>query len=141
MVADSSTDPSTAAPEVPLSGPPSPLELLDFQAHALAVQSWAGAGWTGAELDQVVPLPADATGTPSLADLLAAYSASALTPGGAFARALLAGQDLRDPATVRFPAVVMFLFASDLATDGGEGRTVRQPLAGRGRAPADGGGR
>ncbi len=120
VVADTSTDPATASPEVPLTGPASPVELLDFQAHALAVQAWGGAGWTGAELDSVVPLPSDApSGTPSLGQLLAGYAASAATPGGAFARALLAGQDLKDPATVRFPAVVLFLFASDLATDGG----------------------
>ena len=120
VVADTSTDPATATPEVPLTATASPVELLDFQAHALAVGAWGGAGWTGAELDGVAPLPADApAGTPSLAQLLAAYAASAGTPGGAFARALLAGQDLQDPATVRFPAVVLFLFASDLATDGG----------------------
>jgi hypothetical protein len=120
VVADASTDPATATPEVPLTATPSPVELLDFQAHALAVQAWGGTGWTGAELDSVAPLPSDApAGTPSLPQLLAAYAASAGTPGGAFARALLAGQDLQDPATVRFPAVVLFLFASDLATDGG----------------------
>lgn len=120
VVADTSTDPATATPEVALTVLPSPVELLDFQAHALAVQAWGGAGWTGSELDSVVRLPADApAGTPSMAQLLAAYAASAGTPGGAFARALLAGQDLKDPATVRFPGVVLFLFASDLASDGG----------------------
>ena len=128
VVADASTDPATATPEVPLTATASPVELLDFQAHALAVQAWGGAGWTGAELDGVAPLPSDApAGTPSLGQLLAVYAASADTPGGAFARALLAGQDLRDPAAVRFPAVVLFLFASDLATDGGR---VPAPSAG-----------
>ena len=110
-------------PEVPLAAPPSPVELLDFQAHALAVQTWGGAGWTGAELDGVAPLPSDApTGTPSMAQLLAGYAASADTPAGALARALLAGQDLKDPASVRFPGVVLFLMTSDLATDGGRVR-------------------
>ena len=104
MVADTSTDPATATPEVPLAGTPSPVELLDFQAHALAVQAWGGAGWTGAELDGVAPLPSDApAGTPSMAQLLAGYAASAATPGGAFARALLAGQDLTDPASGPLP--------------------------------------
>jgi hypothetical protein len=120
VVADTSTDPATATPEVQLTATARPVELLDFQAHALAVQAWGGAAWTGAELDGVAPIPSDApSGTPSLGQLLAAYAASADTPGGAFARALLAGQDLKDPAAVRFPAVVLFLFASDLATDGG----------------------
>ena len=120
VVADTSTDPATASPEVALGGLPSPIELLDFQAHALAVQAWAGATWSGAELDGLVPPPAGTPpGTPSMAQLVAGYAASAATAAGAFARALLAGQDLKDPATVRFPAVVLFLFASDLATDGG----------------------
>ncbi|MGH7735180.1 MAG: hypothetical protein ACREOE_16200, partial [Gemmatimonadales bacterium] len=80
VVPDTSTDPATAQPEVPLAGPASPVELLDFQAHDLAVQAWGGAAWTGAELDGVMPLPADApAGTPSLAQLLAGYAASAAT--------------------------------------------------------------
>ena len=118
VVADTSTDPATAAPEVALSGTQSPLELLDFQAHNLAVGAWAGAGWTGAELDQLVPLPAGSDGVPSLADLLAGYVASADTPGGAFSRALMAGQNLMDPLTARYPTVVMALFVSDLAVNG-----------------------
>ena len=118
VVADTSTDPATATPEVPLTGAASPFELLDFQAHALAVGAWAGAAWTGAELDTVVALPAD-TGAPSLAELMAAYAATADTPGGALARALLAGQDLTHPASVRFPGAVLVLFVSDVATNGG----------------------
>lgn len=118
VVPDDSSDPATARPEVALTGPPSPVELLDFQAHALAVGAWGGATWSGAELDTLVPLPAD-SGSPTLAELLDGYVGAADTPGGAFARALMAGQDLHDPATVRFPAVVLFLFVSDLATDGG----------------------
>ena len=118
VVADTSTDPASAVPEVSLTGALSPFELLDFQAHALAVGAWAGASWTGAELDTVVALPADA-GAPSLAELMAAYAATADTPGGALARALLAGQDLTHPADIRFPAVVLVLFVSDVATDGG----------------------
>ena len=125
VVADTSTDPAAATPEVALTGPASPVELLDFQAHALAVQAWGGAGWTGAELDSVVPLP-DGTGSPSLADLLDGYVGGVDTRGAAFARALMAGQDLHDPATVRFPAAVLFLMVSDVATDGG---TLAAPSA------------
>jgi hypothetical protein len=118
VVADTSTDPATALPEVPLTRAASPFELLDFQAHALAVGAWAGASWTGAALDTVVALPAG-TDSPSLAELMAAYAATADTPGGALARALLAGEDLTHPADVRFPAAVLVLFVSDVATDGG----------------------
>jgi hypothetical protein len=118
-VPDGSTDPAAAAPEAPLTAAASPLELLDFQTHALAVGAWAGATWSGAELDDVVPLPDGTPGIPSTSALLAAYVASADSPGGALSRALMAGQDLLAPATLHFPAVVLMLFVSDLATDGG----------------------
>ncbi|MGH2464394.1 MAG: hypothetical protein ACRDGI_02950, partial [Candidatus Limnocylindrales bacterium] len=45
------SDPKSLAPEVPLTAVGSPLELLDFQAHALAVGIWTGATWSGTELD------------------------------------------------------------------------------------------
>jgi hypothetical protein len=118
VVPDTSTDPATAAPEVPLSAAASPFELLDLQAHALAVGVWAGATWSGAELDSLIPVPAS-TGAPSTSQLLAAYVGSADTPGGRLSRAVMAGQDLHEPSTLRFPAVVLVLFVSDLATDGG----------------------
>ena len=118
VVADTSTDPATATPEVPLTATRSPVELLDFQAHALAVGAWSGTTFSGADLDSIVPVPPD-SGSPSLPELLAGYAATADTPGGAFTRALLAGQDLTHPEGVRFPAAVLFLFVSDIATDGG----------------------
>ena len=118
VVADTSTDPATASPEVALTGVSSPVELLDFQAHALAVGAWSGTAFSGADLDSIAPVPSD-SGSPSLSELLAGYAATADTPGGAFTRALLAGQDLTHPEAVRFPAAVLFLFVSDVATDGG----------------------
>jgi hypothetical protein len=119
VVADGSIDPASAVPEVPLTGAASPFELLDFQAHALAVGAWAGATWSGAELDSVVPVP-DSTGAPRTSELLAAYVGSADSPGGSLSRALMAGQDLLQPASLRFPAAVMVMFVSNLATDGGQ---------------------
>lgn len=118
VVADTSTDPATATPEVALTAGASPFELLDFQAHALAVGAWAGATWSGAELDAVVPVPAS-TGSPTTSELLAAYVGSVDSPGAALSRALMAGQDLLQPASLRFPAGVLVMFVSDLATDGG----------------------
>ena len=117
VVPDTSTNPDTAVPEVPLEAFASPVELLDLQAHALALGAWAGANWSGAELDDLVPIPAS-TGAPEVSQLLAAYVASADSPGGEFSRALMAGQDLLQPSSLRFPAAVLVLFASDLATDG-----------------------
>ena len=112
-------DPTSTAPESPITGVASPLKLLDMQAHALAVGAWAGSTFSGSELDGVVPLPDGETGMAPTSALLAGYVAAADSPGGALSRALMAGQDLLQPATLRFPAVVLVLFASDLATDGG----------------------
>ncbi len=112
-------DTSSATPEVTLTALASPFELLDFQAHALAVGVWTGASWAGAELDSVVPVPTDGTGMAPASALLAGYVGAVDSPGAALSRALMAGQDLLHPETLRFPAVVLVLFASDLATDGG----------------------
>jgi hypothetical protein len=123
-------DTASGTPEVGLGGTASPFRLLDFQAHALAVGAWAGDGLSGADLDTVIPLPAGQTGMPSTSDLLAAYVGSADSAGGSLSRALMAGQDLLHPATLRFPSVVLVLFASDLATDGGRLAPPTSPSAG-----------
>lgn len=119
-------DPSSATPEQPVTSPASPLRLLDFQVHALAVGDWTGSTFSGAELDAVLPMPPDVSGLPSTADVLAGYVAAADSPGGALSRALMAGQDLLSPTTLRFPGIVLVLFASDMATDGG---TLTAPSA------------
>ncbi len=113
------TDTTTTSPDAPVAGVASPFELLDFQAHALAVGVWAGATWSGAELDGVIPLPDGSKGLAPTSAVLAGYVAAVDSPGAALARALMAGQDLLSPSTLRFPGVVLVLFASDLATDGG----------------------
>jgi len=112
-------DTTSATPDVALTALASPFELLDFQAHALAVGAWTGATWSGAELDGVVPVPTYGTGLAPTSALLAGYVGAVDSPGAALSRALMAGQDLLHPATLRFPAVVLVLFASDVATDGG----------------------
>jgi hypothetical protein len=110
-------DASSAAPALALTGLASPFSLLSFQAHALAVGAWADSDFTGAELDTVVP--PDLTGVPTTSQLIAAYVATADSPGGNLSRALMAGQDLLAPARLHIPAIVLVLFASDVATDGG----------------------
>ncbi|MGH2512693.1 MAG: hypothetical protein ACRDGQ_08405, partial [Candidatus Limnocylindrales bacterium] len=112
-------DPTGAIPEVPLTAAASPMQLLDFQAHALAVGIWTGATWSGAELDSLMPIPAGSTDGAPASVLLASYVAAVDSPGAGVARAVMAGQDLLDPSTARFPAVVLVLFVSDLATAGG----------------------
>ena len=114
-------DPSSQAPEVAVSGTQSPLALLDFQTHALAVGAWADTTWSGAELDQVLPVPDGMSGVAPTSDVLAGYVAAVDTPGAQLARALMAGQNLLDPATVEFPGVVLVLFASDTASASASG--------------------
>lgn len=87
----------TAEPVARLGGVASPMRLLDWQAHALAVQAWAGATFTGQELDDAMALPAEMQdGRPLASQLLAGYVALVDSPGGATSRALMAGQDLLD---------------------------------------------
>jgi len=112
-------DPTGTVPAQAVNVPASPFRLLAFQAHALAVGVWAGSDFSGAELDTVLPIPTGSTGVPSTSELLAAYVATADSPGGNLSRAMMAGQDLLQPSSVQFPGVVLVLFASDIATDGG----------------------
>lgn len=116
---------ASVEPMVPLGSVASPLRLLDWQTHALAVQSWAGAAFRGHELDDAMTLPsAMQDGRPLASQSLAGYVASVDSPGAAMSRALMAGQDLLDTASLRIPALVLVFFVSDLATDGG---TVAAP--------------
>lgn len=112
--------PGDAAPIVPLAGSSSGLRLLDFQAHALAVDAWAGMGISGSELDQLLPIPETlrAASAPASA-FVAGYVAAVNSPGAALARALMTGQDLSHPADLHVPLLVLILFTADLATDGG----------------------
>ena len=130
-------DPSAARAELPVVGSASPIRLLDFQTHALAVGAWGRAAFTGAELDTVVPLPAGATGMPTTSELLAGYVAAADSPGGALARALMAGQNLLAPTALRFPAVVLVLFAADLAGHARRPADLESGAAWRRTAAAD----
>ena len=106
---------AAAGPDRPVTGRLSAFRLLAFQTHALAVGAWAGSAITGAELDLVLPRPPGPTGEPSTSQLLAAYVGAADTPGGALSRGLMSGQNLLVPTDLRFPTLVLVLFASDLA--------------------------
>ncbi len=112
-------DTTSTEPERPVTGAVSTFRLLDFQAHALAVGAWSGSSFGGDELDVTLPTPTDSTVMPTTSEVLAAYVAAADSPGASMARAMMAGQNLLSPSTLRFPAAVMVLFVSDLSTDGG----------------------
>jgi hypothetical protein len=123
-------EPLAASPELPVTGAVSPLRLLDFQVHALAVDAWAGSGLSGSELDALLPIPAEIHDqTAPAAAFLAAYVAAVDSHGAALARALMADQDLTQPQALHFPLIVLHLFVSDLATDGGQ-RTGAIPGSG-----------
>jgi hypothetical protein len=112
--------PAATGPIIPIAGVTSPMRVLDWQAHALAVQAWAGSAVSGRELDDALALPREMQdGRPLASQLLAGYVATVDSPGGATSRALMAGQDLLDTPNLRFPSLVMVFFLSDLATDGG----------------------
>ncbi|MEA2622292.1 MAG: hypothetical protein QOH61_1202 [Chloroflexota bacterium] len=122
--------PTDDSPELPVTGAASPLRLMDFQTHAVAVDAWAGNGLAGSELDVLLPIPAEVHDQSAPASaFVAGYVAAVDSPGAALARALMADQDLTRPQALRFPLIVLDLFASDLATDGGT-RTATMPGAG-----------
>lgn len=124
-------EPTAASAELALTGPTSPLQLLDFQAHALAVDAWAGHGLAGSELDTLLPIPNEIHDrTAPASAFLAGYVAAVDSPGAALARALMADQDLTRPEDLHFPLIVLHLFASDLATDGGQRPAATAPSVG-----------
>lgn len=121
-------DPSSSVSEVATQGPVSPLRLLEFEAHALAVDAWRGDGLTGAQIDSLLPIPAEIHDqTAPASAFLAAYVAAIDSPGAALGRELMAGQDLTRPDALHFPLIVLTLFSSDLATDGGRHPAARGP--------------
>ena len=101
------SDPSSLGPETPLTGAASPLALLDFEVHGLAVGVWTGASWSGAELDSLMPIPAGSTDAAPASVLLASYVAAVDSPGAALARAV--GNDLKSELSMLAYAVSIAL--------------------------------
>jgi hypothetical protein len=129
----------------PVDGPPSTMRLTIDQARAMAVEVRAGSGILAADLDAAIPVPED---LPAASEVIAAWVASADSPGGRLARALLAGQDVSEPADLLLPGLVLTLFVDDL-TERGSASGARvapspapgspvSPLAMAVRGPADG---
>lgn len=106
---------SSQRPLAAVTGTPSPLRFLDWQARSMALEAWAGSGTTGADLDAVVLVPDDA---PLASSFVAAWLATADTAAGRLGRALMAGQDVTDPATLVVPSLVLALMTADLTADG-----------------------
>lgn len=69
--------PAATAPILPMTGVASPMRVLDWQAHALAMQTWSGSSFSGQELDDAMALPEGMQeGRPLPSQLLAAYVAT-----------------------------------------------------------------
>lgn len=139
------------APIVEPMAPVSPLRLSESQARNAALGAWARSGLTGAQLDELAPIPEDQrTLVPPVSALVAAYVDVGKTPGAKFARAVMGTQSWDDVHAVVFPAVILDLFVSDILTKAGGGtasgasapKSVRltafdAPTATPGQAPSD----
>ena len=107
-------DPTAAEPVRPVAGVPAPLRFLRWQVRNMALELARFGGQVGSGLDDLIPPP---EGAPPPSLLLAGYVATAATPGGDLARAIMGDRDWREAATVTFPAMVLALCCADLARE------------------------
>lgn len=119
-------DEATGQPLRSVSGEPSPMRFLDWQARAMALEAWAGSGSLGSDLDAAIPTPDTA---PLTSSLIAAWLAAADTRAGRLGRALMAGQDVTDPTTLVVPGLVLTLMTADVLADGSPGQARRSDRA------------
>ena len=123
-------DTAATAPIIPVTGAMAPNRLLRWQAHNLAIEIRNRGGRDGAMWDVTIPVP---EGNPPPSLILAGYVATATTPGGDLARAIMGEQDWTQIATIHFPAVIGALLVADIARERSP-LTVRQlavPLGAR----------
>jgi hypothetical protein len=121
---------SATSPIIPVAGDMAPNRLLRWQAHNLAMEIRNRGGRNGATYDAAIPIP---EGTPPPSPVLAGYVATARTPGGDLARAVMGDQDWAQAAGIRFPAVIGALLLADVAREtlAPTARTLAVPLGAR----------
>jgi hypothetical protein len=107
-------DPNSDQPIVPIEGTVSPLKLLRWQVRNMALELSARSGALGEKIDAIFP---EQPGMPPPSFLLAGYVASAKTPGGELASALIGKRNWKKAPSIVFPSIISMLFASDLALD------------------------
>lgn len=100
---------------------PGPLRLTEAQAKSAAQGVAAGAGMTGAAIDDMITVePLELGATPIPASLLvSAWVDSQRSPASRLAKTYLGEQDLRQHTTTVFPSAVLALYASDIAGNPG----------------------
>ena len=87
------------------------LTLTAWQVANLDAEAAGHGGITGADLDTMLPMPANA---PTLADILGGWVIANRDPTAAAAGALLGNPDWTHPEQVVFPTAVLTLFEADL---------------------------
>jgi hypothetical protein len=99
-----------------IRGRMSPLRLSSFDAPGLAAGAWAGAGLSGAALNELGG-SARVTRKVSLTvgAVVAGWAKRARSPSARLARRILGRQDWRHYRTIVFPQAVLTLFSSDAA--------------------------
>ncbi|MFN8520700.1 MAG: hypothetical protein U0667_15195 [Chloroflexota bacterium] len=117
--------PDSVDPVLPVTDPASPLVLLADQVRAMALEAWAGGGFSGADLDALAPSPAPDLA--SGAEIVAGYVGGVDTEGAQVARALVGDIDPTHPQLAVFPQLVLMLMVSDVARD----QLGPSPAAGR----------
>ncbi|MEE3851772.1 hypothetical protein VZC37_15625 [Gordonia sp. LSe1-13] len=107
---------NSVEPIVPAENP-GPLRLTEAQAMSAAQGVAAGAGMTGAAIDDMITVePLELGATPIPASLLvSAWVDSQRSPASRLARTYMGEQDLRQHTTAVFPSAVLGLYSSDVA--------------------------
>lgn len=106
------------------ASPASPLQLTVDQATRLMVDTAAGGGVLGADLDSVAPLEA---GAPPMSYLVAAWVSQGSSAGAAAARTLMTDDDWTLAPQIRYPWAVVAMFVNDVAA--AEQATAEQAAA------------
>lgn len=119
--------PDAPEPVRPITGPESPMALLRDQVRAIALEAWAGSGYSGGDLDALIPAQPDLA---SGAEVVAGYVAGAETEGAGVARLLVPEAGWSDPSRLVVPQLVLVLLVSDVARD------TQAATATAGRGPA-----
>jgi hypothetical protein len=103
--------PTSATPVREPVGAASPFRLLHSQVENLARDAAAGGGIGADQIDALLPMP---DGSVPFSFILAGYVAASQTAGADHARALMADQDLEQPASLLFPTLVLAMFVGEV---------------------------
>jgi hypothetical protein len=108
------SDAGSARPEDAITGgtSPSPIRLLDTQAHAMLVEVVDGQGLLGATFDGMIGTD---PGMPPASFLVAGWVTGSTSPRAAYALQLMGARRWTNAPAVVFPNLVLALYAADAA--------------------------